>query len=317
MAVFLLMTNSTLYSRCPAGDRGEERHMPIQLEGEILISIPAGFTVDVVPSFTNETTGNALIVDQGAIPRGSRNAADIMADRRAEFEAGLGKKIEIKKEHRGVLLGREDDEIHFSFDVQGKPTYAWFAVTPISSTQYVQVSLMTSRPDDDATFEHVIASISEPDAAPVGPSKGGWIHQYAGPIALDVPANMEPPHAYSFVSADRKTHLLVNLYSPARRPPQVPPTIQQEIAEDQKYGAVISNQVSNTFVPGEGYGSLMSYVLTKKDLPENKIEVVHRSRISYPDGFVVTFMVREPQASRVELDSAFEGLVNSVQRLKH
>lgn len=291
--------------------------MRIDLEQTISFSVSAGFQSAIACTFANDAKNETLIVSREKIPARSQSLADIMASRRAEFEAVFGTSLRVVEEKQADLLARPCQEMAFTLDQAGTPVHGWFAVALIGSTEYLEITFMTADGlEVAARFARMLASVSLPETRADGKIEGGWVHRYAGPIALDVPASLHPPHVYSFISVDRNSEFRVRLYRPD--PNEGPlPTIQQEVASDTQYGAVVSKQESNTFTAAGGYGTLIGYLLTEKELVGTNIQVIRRAQIAFPDGLIVLLYGRASESSRGQVENAFQEVIRSMNRSTH
>jgi hypothetical protein len=311
MKLFLMLVCYAI----PAAAQADEI-MKIPLEQHISISVPSEFRPAMAALFVDEQTDETLTVDQGRVPTGSHTAADVIADRRREFEGGL-REAHVESTNPTILLGRTGELMALRFNIGGRSTYASFAVVLTSPDRYLQISFAASTAEAiGPKFERILASVTQPDAPPPVPKQAGWIHRYAGPVALDVPPNLEPPHAYSFVSADGMVEILVRLFGIG---PHVerPPTLQDDISNDSLTGTVVGNPDFHAFAGASGRGELVGYLLTKKEVPESRELAVRRARISLPNGIIVILSATAPKASAAMLDVVFNDLVSSLEPIGH
>jgi hypothetical protein len=290
--------------------------MRIYLEQQVSISLPVGFQSLIACVFTDATKDERLIVDQGKVPAGRRNTTDLMAFRRGEFEAGYGSSMRLRKEEPVALLGYPGQKTVFTLG-PGEPfIWVWLAVASISSLNYLQITFMSpNRHEKDAKYERMLSSVSPADAGSAGRGDADWIHRYAGPIALDVPANLQPPHVYSFRSAEGGNDLQVRFYRPGCEM-ESPPTLEEDIVHDSADGAVVSNPESSTLAIAPGRVSFASYILTKRTLLATNVQAVRRAEVTFPDGLILLLCGRGSQASMDQLDRVFRDLLRSVNHSK-
>jgi len=288
--------------------------MHIELEG-LRISLPDSSQNSAPCIFTDDKKHESLTVSRDKVPAANWNAADIMSQTRKEFQSGFGESMKVLNQQPLVLLGQPGQQMKFKFEEFGAVEYGWVAVALMSSVRFVQITYMTrDEGDGQAKFEHMLNSVSDPNLNFIAKMKGGWVHRYAGPIALDVPINMDPPHVYSFfLSDDPGTNIVVKLYRLGQSAEPFP-TLQQETARDSRDGAAIDNQEFGAFSAAGGNGTFTKYVSSRRDAAGNEREFVQQLQIAFPDGLTAIVSGRTPQASRGQLENTLNQLMRTLER---
>ena len=140
-------------------------------------------------------------------------------------------------------------------------------VTAISVSEYLEISYSSPQPNSD-TFDHIVASVSPAGASARLIAPPGWVRRYAGLVDLNLPSTLYPPDTYSFISSDRQLEIKVAVHPPDQH--YNVSTLRQDVLSDTQYGAVVSDMHSETLTAGYS-GELLSYVLTTKDLPQDRV----------------------------------------------
>jgi len=302
-------------SRMSLGSAPNGENMRIRVE-EISISVPAEFQPLLGATFTNDETRETVSIGQGTIPAGATGSAYILDQRVEEFESKLGVTAAKEQARPVTLLGRAGHLMVLSFNYQGSFMRVWWVVVCIDDMRFLQITYMT--PDTKgaaAKFDRMVSSATTPDRSSDAKSSPDWINRYAGLIALDVPTNLAPPHVYSFVAPREHNDLAVKLYARGSNAGTAP-TLPEEIANDTQSGGIITENVSRTFAVSGGAGTLVSYVLTKKELTGDEKSAVHRARVVFKDGLVVLLEGRGLVVNRARLDAVFQEITTSLEQLK-
>lgn len=310
LAIGLIAASWMAFGSAPYGE-----NMRIRLE-EISISVPEGFQPLIGVGFANEETRETVTIGQGTAPAGIAGTENLLFQRGDEFALKLGVTATREQVRSVTLLGRPAHQMVLTFNYEGNVMRVWWAVVFTEDTRFLQITYMTPNIKDSAAkFDRMVTTATFPDKTSGAVTTSGWINRYAGVIALDIPANLAPPHVYSFVSSSGQDNLTVKLYARNSNAGS-PPTLAEETSSDTQSGELITERASNTFTVLGGTGARTSYVLTKKELTGDEVFVVHRAREVFKDGLVVVLEGRGPAANRAHLDAVFQQLVDSLEHSK-
>jgi hypothetical protein len=275
--------------------------------GDLSFTAPPGFTDVTGYSFKAPADKELCEVSGGALPPGVSDLDGLLAERRGELEDGLPSAIVIEGEGTTVLGGLPARTLTFSIlDRNGRYRERW-ALALDTPGSYIQISY--SAREDNAfaaeRFEHVVASASFTPVALSTPD--GYVRRWAGKLWLDIPAHLEPPRTYQFLSPDETNRLKIAFFAPAAEP-----TIERELAQDTALGEEVRERSSSEIATKELTGTLHVFKLARAQEGILFEDIVRRAHLLRQDVPVAHVYGRAPSADAIPLEALVDALIESV-----
>ncbi len=281
--------------------------------GNLGFTTPKGFRDTSAYSFQTPDRKEKCEVEGGRLPREVRDLDAMLKDRRGDLEDGLRGVLVITGQGRAVLDGLPARTLTFGIREGGVGYQGSLALALDTPGSYVQIAYACRADDAEAVarFGHIVASASftvEGSATPEG-----FIRRWAGKLWLDVPAHLEPPLTYQFLSPDETMRLLVSFVRAGAEP-----SINSEIDEDTALGEVVKERGrADLTTPHAPYvsGTAYRFVLTRGEDGISYEDVVRRAHLAVDGVPAVHVYGRAPTIDEPALDAAFDALVASVERV--
>lgn len=203
------------------------------------------------------------------VPRGRATPAPAVIAELRESIAAVFPFGEVLDEGETLLDGRRARFLAYAVGDEDDPTVGMVVVANLAGGDYVKLHVrVAEREQLGPRFGPVLASVSlrgGPAPVPAGP---GYRRELAGPVALDVPQELEGPRSHVFMDADDRLRLRVTV----RPPGSAPFDLEAALASDAIKGPLRERQEQTW-----AWGRWLRYVQRGADPPHREQAVVRAS----------------------------------------
>jgi len=280
--------------------------------GDLSFASPPGFTDVTGYSFKAPAADRELCeVSGGALPPRVSDLDGLLAERRGDLEDGLPGVIVIDGEGTTTLAGLPARTLTFSIlDRDCRYRERW-ALALDTATSYIQISY-SARDDNELAaerFEHIVKSSSFIRSALPPPE--GYVRRWTGKLWLDIPAHLEPPRTYQFLSPDETIRLQVKFIGPSAEP-----SIERELAQDTALGEEVRERSSYEIATKELTGTLHAFKLARAADGVLVEDVVRRAHLRKQDVPVAHVYGRAPSIDAGSLEGLVNALIDGVSAVE-
>ncbi len=288
--------------------------MRIDLERSSFI-VPPGFRDMTNYSFKQAPRQpmELLTVMFEPMPPDVKGLDELMERRRQRVEVA-GEDLGVNKPQQPTpttLAGLEARQTTYTMEDDEGKFREWMVVAMINPSQYVQVTYMAQASDSkaEARFNHIrdsaiLAGRPRPAA---GAAPAGFVRRSAGQMTLDVPAGLQPPRVYLFISADERIRLTINENLAKAGPTPLAP--DENLRARTADGSQLGELRSSDFTVGGGRGSLVGSTLTS---PAGKRSAVFQGLVVFEGNVMVQYGGQGPVESAKEVEAAVRALQSNI-----
>jgi hypothetical protein len=282
----------------------------------ISFTLPDGFEDETIYEFRNESRMEALMVTCGILPPEANDLASLVTARRAEIERSLialtGRFF--TDEQRTQLGNLPCYVLTYIFECEEKQMGSRIALSVLDAQSYIELNYIAPETHDlYLTFNHIIQSVSllKDGTQRSNPPKG-YVRRQANCICLDVPEYLQPPSTYHFNSHEKRIRLQLTLWDDCQDTKSIP-SIEEEITNNTRYGADISQQGICTIQTHHGEIVIIDYIDQLNELPEElRNEVVRYARFKLGNDVWITVIGRSSIDNFEIMKQEFVNFINNI-----